>query len=120
MEKQISILHCWWGHNMENFSVFQWVPFRKGRYADIDVYVMLVRTNCWTNARVADDRFMEIHKVIVDIDNWIMDLHHPILNPHYSYQIMELNNSLMAFHNSIKLLHNTTMVLHNFIYGSQL
>ena len=32
---------------------------------------------------------MEIHKVIVDIDNWIMDLHQPILNPHYSYQIME-------------------------------
>ena len=30
MEKQISILHCWWGHNMENFSAFQWVPFRKG------------------------------------------------------------------------------------------
>ena len=27
---QISILHCWWGHNMENFSAFQWVPFRKG------------------------------------------------------------------------------------------
>ena len=30
MEKQISILHCWWGHDMENFSAFQWVPFRKG------------------------------------------------------------------------------------------
>ena len=63
---------------------------------------------------------MEIHKGIVDIDNWIMDLHRPILNPRCSYQIMELNNSIMAFYNSIKLLHNTNMVLHNSIYGSQL
>ena len=67
-----------WRNNYQFYTadaVIMWRTFlhfseffsEMGRYADIDVYVMLVRTNCWTNTRAADDR---IHSCDVTVMAW--------------------------------------------------